>query len=106
MKSISVDELAALGEDAVVVDVREEDEFAEARIEGARNVPLSRLTTSLNDVPAAHPLYVMCAAGGRSAQATSFLEGQGFDAVNVLGGINEWYRAGHPITTPAGTAKR
>ncbi|MEF3120252.1 rhodanese-like domain-containing protein [Kocuria flava] len=106
MKNISVDELARLGADAVVLDVREEDEFAEARIAGARNVPLSRLADSLNDVPAARPLHVLCAGGGRSARATQFLETQGFDAVNVLGGINEWYRAGHPITTPAGTVER
>jgi rhodanese-related sulfurtransferase len=40
----------------------------------------------------------MCHVGGRSAQATTYLEAQGLDVVNVTGGIVEWYRAGLPLT--------
>lgn len=97
MNSISVDELAALGREASIVDVREADEYAEARVPGAKNLPLSSLASSLSDLPARQPVYIMCASGGRSARATAFLAEQGFDAVNVLGGITEWYRSGHPI---------
>ena len=39
----------------------------------------------------------MCAAGGRSAQATTYLEDQGYDAVNVTGGIMQWQDEGHPV---------
>lgn len=97
MKSISVNDLAALGDNAAIVDVREDGEFAEIRVPGAQSVPLSRFAQSLNDVPAQGTVYVMCAAGGRSAQATTFLEDQGYDAVNVTGGITEWHRNGHPV---------
>ncbi|WP_334173759.1 rhodanese-like domain-containing protein [Sinomonas sp.] len=97
MNSISVDELAALGREASILDVREDDEYAEARVPGAKSVPLSRLEASLGELPPRRPVYVMCASGGRSAKATAFLAGQGFDAVNVLGGITEWYRSGHPV---------
>ncbi|KHL03617.1 rhodanese-like domain-containing protein [Sinomonas humi] len=97
MNSISVDDLAALGVDAAIVDVREADEYAEARVPGAKNVPLSRLAESTGDLPPHRPVYVMCASGGRSAQAAAFLAAQGFDAVNVLGGISEWHRSGHPV---------
>jgi rhodanese-related sulfurtransferase len=97
MKSISVQELAALGQDAEIVDVREDDEFAAVRVTGTRSIPLSRFVQSLADVPATGTVYLMCAAGGRSAQATAYLEDQGYDAVNVTGGINEWQRGGLPV---------
>jgi rhodanese-related sulfurtransferase len=97
MKSISVQELAALGPAAEIVDVREDDEFAAVRVAGTRSIPLSRFVQSLADVPAAGTVYVMCAAGGRSAQATAYLADQGYDAVNVTGGINEWQLGGLPV---------
>lgn len=97
MKSISVKELAALGKAAAIVDVREDDEFAEVRAADARSVPLSRFGPSLAEVPAGGTVYVMCAAGGRSAQATAYLAEQGYDAVNVTGGINEWQLDGLPV---------
>jgi rhodanese-related sulfurtransferase len=52
---------------------------------------------SLTDIPATGTVYLMCAAGGRSAQATAYLEDQGYDAVNVTGGIIEWQRGGLPV---------
>lgn len=97
MKSISVKDLAALGNDAAIVDVREDDEFAEVRVAGAKNIPLSRFVQSLGDVPAGGTVYVMCAAGGRSSQATAYLADQGYDAVNVDGGITEWQHEGLPV---------
>jgi rhodanese-related sulfurtransferase len=97
MKSISVKDLVALGDATEIVDVREEDEYAAVRVPGARSIPLSRFVQSLDEVPASGTVYVMCAAGGRSAQATTYLEDQGYDAVNVTGGINEWQRGGLPV---------
>lgn len=43
-------------------------------------------------------MYVMCASGGRSSRAAAHLSEHGYDAVNVMGGITEWYRNGHPVT--------
>ena len=71
MKSISVDDLAALGPGVPIIDVREEDEYAEASVPGTRNVPLSRFQQSMGDVPAGQTVYVMCASGGRSSRATA-----------------------------------
>ncbi|WP_312182917.1 rhodanese-like domain-containing protein [Arthrobacter sp.] len=97
MNSISVDDLAALGADVSIIDVREEGEYSEACVPGTLNIPLSRFPQSLGDVPFGRRVYVMCASGGRSARATEYLEEHGFDAVNVMGGITEWYRNGHPV---------
>ena len=74
------------------------EEVAPARIAGARHIPLSALVERLDEVPRDRTVYVMCHVGGRSAQATQYLEANGFDAVNVSGGIVEWYRAGLPVT--------
>ncbi len=101
MKSISVDDLAALGSDVSIIDVREEEEYSEACVPGTLNIPLSRFQLSLGDVPIGRTVYVMCASGGRSSRATEDLAVEGYDAVNVMGGITEWYRNGHPVTYQA-----
>ena len=50
MKSISVDDLAALGSGVPIIDVREEEEYAEASVPGTRNVPLSRFQQSMGGI--------------------------------------------------------
>ncbi len=97
MKNISVNELASIGSEAFILDVREDDEFAQAHVPGVTHVPLSALVARAGEVPRGDAVYVMCASGGRSAKATEFLTRAGVNAVNVLGGITEWYRNGHPV---------
>jgi len=102
VKSISVDNLATLVPGVPLIDVREAEEFAEASVPGTMNLPLSGLQLNFGGVPIGRTVYVMCASGGRSARATAFLAEQGYDAVNVMGGITEWYRNGHPVTYRGG----
>ncbi|MBN9139953.1 MAG: rhodanese-like domain-containing protein [Micrococcales bacterium] len=97
MKSIEPTELAALGDGVALIDVREPDEYEVAHVEGATLIPLGELPQRLGELPAGETLYVMCHSGGRSAHATAFLEAQGIDAVNVLGGITGWFGAGLPV---------
>jgi rhodanese-related sulfurtransferase len=99
MNTITAADLAALGTDALIVDVREPDEFAEARVEGAVNLPLGGLPARLSELPRDRPLHVMCLSGGRSSRATAFLRAQGFDAIDVEGGISRWYQDGFPVET-------
>lgn len=97
MNTIEPAELAALGDDAVIVDVRQPEEYRAAHVEGALLVPLGELVERMGELPSDGTLYVMCHSGGRSAQATAYLEAQGFDAVNVSGGILAWFGAELPI---------
>lgn len=99
MTEITVTDLAALGSGITLIDVREADEFAEARVDGATNLPLSQLPGLLDQVPSDETVYVMCLSGGRSARATAYLEAEGRDVVNVLGGISAWHGAGLPVIT-------
>jgi rhodanese-related sulfurtransferase len=97
MQSISPTEAHAIG-DAYILDVREPDEVAQAIVPGAHHIPLATLPARIDEVPRDRAVYVMCHAGGRSARATQFLAGEGFDAVNIDGGITRWYGDGLPIT--------
>jgi rhodanese-related sulfurtransferase len=95
---VDVTELArALGTGAMVVDVREPDEYEAVHVPGAQLIPLGTVPERLDEVPATDgPLYVICAKGGRSYKAAEFYRAQGIDAVNVAGGTTAWVEAGHP----------
>jgi rhodanese-related sulfurtransferase len=97
MRSVTPAEVHAI-EDAVILDVREPRELEQARIEGTIDIPLGELVERLDEVPRDATVYVICHVGGRSAQATQYLEANGIDAVNIDGGIVQWYRAGLPVT--------
>lgn len=94
VKTISVTELHALrqqGSPHFLLDVREPDEYATARIEGSVLIPLAQVTSRTAELPRDLPLYVHCKLGGRSAKAVAALEELGFtNAVNVIGGITAW----------------
>ena len=99
MKSVTVEEAAALGSDATIVDVREPNEVAEVRVDGALTLPMSSLMEHLDELPDG-TFYVLCHSGGRSARVTQALEQQGYDAINVEGGITAWEQAGLPVVRP------
>ncbi len=99
MQEIDVTALAALGDDAVVLDVREPDEYTGGHVPGAVLIPLGEVVERFDEVPQGDPLYVICHSGGRSARAAAWLEQQGVEAVNVAGGTSAWIAAGQPVVT-------
>jgi rhodanese-related sulfurtransferase len=92
----------AVAPDAVVLDVREDDEWESGHIAGSTHVPLSELMARVDEVPATDPLVVVCRVGARSAQVAAWLRGQGRDAVNLAGGLESWAAAGRPLVTDSG----
>lgn len=91
---VSIDQVPA---DAVLLDVREDDEWAAGHAPGAVHVPMTELADRLDDLPDGSPVYVICRSGGRSARVTAYLNQQGWDSVNVAGGMGAWARAGRPM---------
>jgi rhodanese-related sulfurtransferase len=83
-------------EGATLLDVREDDEWVAGHAPDAVHVPMSAFLERLDQVPDG-PLAVVCRVGGRSAQVTAYLVGQGRDAVNVTGGMLAWEAAGRPV---------
>ena len=94
MESITTTELRAIlngNFEGLLIDVREPEEHAVARIEGARLIPLKTLPDELGSLPLDREILVHCKAGGRSAKAVHLLLEHGFTRVrNVSGGIDAW----------------
>lgn len=88
--------------EAVLIDVREPDEFAAAHIDGAILAPLSEMPRAWEalDLPADRRIVVMCLKGGRSHQVCAFVGPSGphdQPLFNMLGGIQAWHGAGLPV---------
>ncbi len=102
-QDISIDEYQAQFEqsqqDYMLVDVRETDEYAAGRIPGAVNLPLTELQARYNELPQDKTLVLVCARGGRSAQAAIFLATQGYDQdlYNLTDGTMGWMEEGLPV---------
>lgn len=95
MKEITVTELKEkmdAGEDIELIDVRQPDEYATAKIEGAKLIPLGEIMQRMDEIDNSKPIVVHCKMGGRSAKAIEFLQAAGFegDMSNLIGGITAW----------------
>lgn len=85
--------------EVTVLDVREPIEWQHGRIDGALHIPLQALPARRGEVPEDGTVLVVCKVGGRSAQATAYLQRLGVRAVNLDGGMLEWEAAGRPMVS-------
>ena len=90
---------AAHAAGAVVVDVRNPDEYVSGHVRGAVLIPLGEMGTRQDDIPDGNPVYVICAIGGRSLQAVKAMVEAGYQAVSVAGGTKGWIQQGRPVVT-------
>lgn len=88
----------------VVLDVREDDEWAAGHIQGAVHIPLMDLPARLGEFVEleAPQTLVVCKAGGRSARAVAYLAQQGYEVVNLVDGMIGWERAGRAMVSDTG----
>ncbi len=87
-------------DDAIVLDVRENNEYAAGHIINAIHIPLSTLNNRLNEIDKHKnkKIIVACRSGHRSSHACATLKKQGFDEVyNLSGGVMAWENAGLPL---------
>jgi len=89
------EKVSALG--AQLVDVRNDEEWDESRIPGARHVPFDRLQAEAGKLDADRPVVFYCRAGDRSAAAADALESAGREAYSMEGGLVAWKEAGLPL---------
>ncbi|MDF2836738.1 MAG: Rhodanese domain protein [Paenibacillus sp.] len=74
-----------------LIDVREPDEWEEGHVSQARSIPLSQFQARAHEVHDAEgEVVIICRSGGRSGRVCEFLALQGFDVVNVAGGMLAW----------------
>ena len=97
----SVDELeSALQAGAVLIDVRQPNEYEAGHVPGAILVPLASVPDTLELFASDVPTYVICRSGSRSYRACEYLEDQGIEAINIEGGTMACIISGR--TTVAG----
>ena len=95
MQVITASELKKLmdsGADIQLIDVRQPDEYAFARIEGAKLIPLGDIIRRMDELDEKREIVIHCKMGGRSARAIEILRQSGFKGTmkNLLGGITAW----------------
>jgi len=95
MEVITATELKArfdAGDDIQLIDVRQPDEYAFARIEGAKLIPLGEIMGRMGEIDPNRETVVHCKMGGRSARAIEALQQSGFtgNLKNLVGGITAW----------------
>jgi rhodanese-related sulfurtransferase len=89
-----------LPDDALLIDVREHDEWVAGHAPGAVHIPLGDIPARLDELPATDvSLPIVCRSGGRSSRAVQWLVQQGFDVVNVDRGMKGWHAAGKAMTS-------
>jgi rhodanese-related sulfurtransferase len=103
--TVTVDQIPA---EAVLLDCREDDEWAAGHIAGAVHVPMNQLPNRLAYDPGILTpetrIVAVCKVGSRSAHVAAWLNQNGYDAVNLSGGMLAWAAAGRPMTTESGAA--
>jgi sulfur-carrier protein adenylyltransferase/sulfurtransferase len=90
------------GEQIVVIDVREPDEFARGKVPGAYTIPRGVLEGQVDGrLPRESTVVLYCAGGARSALACKSLAEMGYTRVeNLQGGFSNWVKAGMPVEGP------
>ena len=95
--------------EAILIDVREADEFSAEHIACAASVPLSRIPALFDQmhVPKGRKIIFQCLMGGRGSRACIALPADragDYDVYNIEGGITAWKHAGLPVVGTAGPA--
>ena len=80
-----------------LIDVREPDEWAAGRIEGAQHIPLGEVSGRAGEVDKDRQVVFQCLGGVRSLMAAEAFRKAGYDAWSMAGGITAWDEAGLPV---------
>ncbi len=86
------------GGTAVLIDVREPNEWTAGHAHPAKHVPLGALSLRLGQLPRDREILVICRSGNRSLVGARLLTNAGFKARSVAGGTLAWARNGLPLT--------
>ena len=82
-----VQEKLESGEQLNIIDIREVDEVKEGKIPEAIHIPLGLVEFNVNELDKKKRYVMVCRSGARSGASATYLEGQGFDVINMDGGM-------------------
>jgi len=95
---VGIEAIDSAPPNAVLLDVREPEEFARGHVPGALNLPQADLATRLDEIPKDRPILTICQSGMRSLRSAQFLRQQGIqDVATVAGGTAAWRAAGRGV---------
>jgi len=100
--SVQVDEVPGAfdtgrPEGAILLDVREDDEWQQGHAPGAVHIPMADVPARTDELDYDAEVYVICRQGGRSIEVVKYLTHIGYEAVHVSGGMVAWQRTGRPL---------
>ncbi|MCF8571569.1 rhodanese-like domain-containing protein [Gordonia sp. HY002] len=90
--------------DQILLDVREDDEWEQARVRGALHIPLADVPARVDEIDLDRELLVVCRTSGRSYRIMEYLLMRGIDGAVVSGGMVAWQNAGKPVETGSADA--
>lgn len=101
---ISATDAVALldGDEAVLLDVREQHEWDAGHAPQARHLAMSELAGRISEIPAEVAVICVCHVGGRSAAVSQALNRAGYNSLNLTGGMIAWEAAGFPVVDDVG----
>ncbi|MDV7174909.1 rhodanese-like domain-containing protein [Gordonia amicalis] len=91
--------------EAVILDVREPDEWANGYIRGAVHIPMAEIPGRLGEIDPDADLYVVCRSSGRSMRVLHYLAQVGYDGICVRGGMLAWQEHGKPVEFGGGNGQ-
>jgi rhodanese-related sulfurtransferase len=94
---------AQLPAGAILIDVREDDEWQAGHAPDAVHLPMMQVPERLTEIPAHGDVVIVCRSGHRSAEVVRYLIAQGYDNVrNLAEGMFGWVAAGRPLVSEDG----
>ena len=101
--TVSAPQAAALADGgAVLLDVREPQEWQAGHAPRARHIPLGQIARRAGELPKGRTVVTVCRSGARSARAAALLAADGREVSNLAGGMHAWARAGLPVVARGG----
>ena len=94
---------ATFGDGAVLLDVREDDEWQRGHAPDAQHIPMGDVPARMAEIDTDADLYVVCHDGGRSHRVAQYLVRNGYEPVNITGGMLAWAGVGRPVVTEDGS---
>lgn len=90
IKAKDVQKRLEAGETLNIIDVRELDEVKEGHIQNIIHIPLGELESRINELDHNKEYIMVCRSSARSGKATAYLEANGYNAINMVGGMLAW----------------
>ena len=92
------DAVAEVGDRALLIDVREPDEYARGHLPNSRLLPLRDLVSAVEDLPRDRPIFLVSRSGRRSTRAMRLFVDVGYEEIfNLKGGVLSWKARGRPL---------